>query len=72
MAQKSDIEIAQNVTPEDITVIAERAHIAPEYIEQYGKTKAKVDTALLKDSERYRDKPDPCGRGQDDDNHRSG
>lgn len=72
MAQKSDIEIAQNVTPEDITVIAERAHIAPEYIEQYGKTKAKVDTALLKDSERERGKlvlvtainPTPAGEGK--------
>ncbi len=72
MAQKSDIEIEQTVTPEDITVIAERAHIAPEYIEQYGKTKAKVDTALLKDSERERGKlvlvtainPTPAGEGK--------
>ena len=49
MAQLSDIEIAQNATPEDITVIAERAHIAPEYLELYGRAKAKIDPALLRD-----------------------
>lgn len=56
MAQLSDIEIAQNATPEDITVIAERAHIAPEYLEQYGRAKAKIDPALLRDSTRERGK----------------
>ena len=72
MAQLSDIEIAQNATPEDITVIAERAHIAPEYLEQYGRAKAKIDPALLCDSTRERGKlilvtainPTPAGEGK--------
>ena len=72
MAQLSDIEIAQNSTPEDITAIAERAHIAPEYLEQYGRIKAKVDPALLRDSTRERGKlilvtainPTPAGEGK--------
>ena len=72
MAQLSDIEIAQNATPEDITVIAERAHIAPEYLEQYRRAKAKIDPALLRDSTRERGKlilvtainPTPAGEGK--------
>ena len=72
MAQLSDIEIAQNATPEDITVIAERAHIAPENLEQYGRAKAKIDPALLRDSTRERGKlilvtainPTPAGEGK--------
>ena len=72
MAQLSDIEIAQNATPEDITVIAERAHIAPEYLEQYGRAKAKIGPALLRDSTRERGKlilvtainPTPAGEGK--------
>ena len=72
MAQLSDNEIAQNATPEDITVIAERAHIAPEYLEQYGRAKAKIDPALLRDSTRERGKlilvtalnPTPAGEGK--------
>lgn len=72
MAQLSDIEIAQNATSEDITVIAERAHIAPEYLEQYGRAKAKIDPALLRDSTRERGKlilvtainPTPAGEGK--------
>ena len=72
MAQLSDIEIAQNATPEDITVIAERAHIAPEYLEQYGRAKAKIDPALLRNSTRERGKlilvtainPTPAGEGK--------
>ena len=72
MAQLSDIEIAQNATSEDITLIAERAHIAPEYLEQYGRAKAKIDPALLRDSTRERGKlilvtainPTPAGEGK--------
>ena len=72
MAQLSDIEIAQNATLEDITVIAERAHIAPEYLELYGRAKAKIDPALLRDSTRERGKlilvtainPTPAGEGK--------
>ena len=72
MAQLSDIEIAQNATSEEITVIAERAHIAPEYLEQYGRAKAKIDPALLRDSTRERGKlilvtainPTPAGEGK--------
>lgn len=44
---KSDLEIAQNYTPKPITEIAETAGISSEYLEQYGKYKAKVDISLL-------------------------
>ena len=40
---KTDIEIAQECTMEPITEVAERAGIPEEYLEQYGKYKAKID-----------------------------
>ena len=49
---KTDIEIAQSVAMKPITEIADTAGIAPEYLECYGKYKAKVDLSLLKDSKR--------------------
>ena len=52
---KSDIEIAQETTMAPITEIAEKAGIPDEYLEQYGKYKAKIDYQLLRDNE---DKPD--------------
>ncbi len=44
---KSDIEIAQECKMKPITEIAKAAHVDEEYIEQYGKYKAKIDLALL-------------------------
>ena len=52
---KTDIEIAQACEKKRIGEIAESAGIAEEYVEQYGKYKAKIDCKLLKDME---DKPD--------------
>ena len=43
----TDIEIAQGVRPLPITEIAARAGIEQQYVEQYGRTKAKIDTAFL-------------------------
>ncbi len=47
MGYKSDIEIAQSVTMKPITEIAKVAGIADEYLEQYGKYKAKIDMSLM-------------------------
>ncbi len=52
MAYLSDIEIAQGCKMKPITEIAEKLAISDEYIEQYGKYKAKVDYNLLKSSDR--------------------
>ena len=52
---KTDIEIAQSATMAPITEIAAKAGIEDKYLEQYGKYKAKVDLALMKDQA---DKPD--------------
>lgn len=49
MAYKSDIEIAQSCVMQPITVIARTAGIDEKYLEQYGRYKAKVDLALLRD-----------------------
>ena len=48
---KTDIEIAQECTMEPITAIAEKAGIPDEYLEQYGKYKAKIDYNFLKKSQ---------------------
>ena len=50
MAFKTDIEIAQSCQPEHISVIAKRANIKEEYVEQYGKYKAKIDPKLLNEN----------------------
>ena len=39
---KTDIEIAQECMMEPITKVAEKAGISEEYLEQYGKYKAKM------------------------------
>ena len=52
MSYKSDIEIAQSVTPKHILDIAKVAGVDQKYIEQYGNHKAKIDLSLLKDSAR--------------------
>ena len=72
MAWLSDIEIAQNCTMRPIGEIAAKAHIEEEYLEQYGRNKAKVDLSLLKDSSRPQGKlvlvtaitPTPAGEGK--------
>ncbi len=69
---KSDIEIAQSVTPEHIRVIADRAGIEEKYLEQYGNYKAKVDLALLNEKKKNNGKlilvtaitPTPAGEGK--------
>ena len=52
---KTDIEIAQACKKKKITEIAGIAGIGDQYLEQYGKYKAKVDYCLLKD---LKDQPD--------------
>ena len=52
MAFLSDIEIAQQCEMQHINKIAQKLDISDEYIEQYGKYKAKIDYNLLKDSKR--------------------
>ena len=46
---KTDIEIAQSAKLRPITEIAATAGIDDKYLEQYGKYKAKIDTALMKE-----------------------
>ena len=72
MGYKTDIEIAQECTPELITEIAARAHVDEKYIEQYGRYKAKIDLSLLDDTDREDGKlilvtaitPTPAGEGK--------
>ncbi len=72
MAYLSDIEIAQACQMEPITEIAKRAHVDEKYLEQYGRYKAKIDPALLNESDRENGKlilvtaitPTPAGEGK--------
>ena len=72
MAYLSDIEIAQATPMQPITEIAKVAGVDDKYMEQYGRYKAKVDYALLKDSDRKNGKlilvtaitPTPAGEGK--------
>ncbi len=72
MAYLSDIEIAQACKPRHISEIAKAAGIDEKYLEQYGRYKAKVDPALLKDTDRKDGKlilvtaitPTPAGEGK--------
>ena len=57
----SDIEIAQSCEMEPITAIAEEAGVDEEYLELYGKYKAKVDYRLLREPYRQRRRTPPCG-----------
>jgi len=69
---KTDIEIAQSVQMRPITEIAATAGIGQEYLDQYGKYKAKIDLSLLKNSDRKDGKlilvtaitPTPAGEGK--------
>ena len=72
MNYKTDIEIAQECAMEPIAEIAKRAHVDEKYLEQYGRYKAKVDPALLKEPGRENGKlilvtaitPTPAGEGK--------
>ena len=72
MAYLTDIEIAQATEMRPITEIAEAAGVDDKYVEQYGKYKAKVDYALLNESDRPNGKlilvtaitPTPAGEGK--------
>lgn len=69
---KSDIEIAQSVTMKPIAEIAEQAAIPEQYLELYGRYKAKVDLALLQKKNKKDGKlilvtainPTPAGEGK--------
>mgnify|MGYP000067298534 FL=1 len=72
MQYKSDIEIAQGAAMRPITEIAKTAHVDEKYIEQYGRYKAKIDLALLKETQRKDGRlvlvtaitPTPAGEGK--------
>ncbi len=69
---KTDIEIAQSCTLKPISEIAAVAGVDDKYLEPYGRSKAKVDYALLKESPRQDGKlilvtaitPTPAGEGK--------
>ncbi len=68
----TDIEIAQSVKLRHISEIAQKAGIPEEYLELYGRNKAKIDLSLLKNSSREDGKlilvtamtPTPAGEGK--------
>ena len=72
MAYLSDIEIAQRCEMKPIAEIAKKAHVDEKYIEQYGRYKAKIDPALLSETDRKPGKlvlvtaitPTPAGEGK--------
>ena len=72
MAYLSDIEIAQAAKLQHITEIAKIAEIDEKYIEQYGRYKAKIDLAALKEMNKKDGKlvlvtaitPTPAGEGK--------
>lgn len=69
---KTDIEIAQSYKMKPITEIAAKICIPEDYLEAYGKYKAKIDTAFLKNETRKDGKlvlvtainPTPAGEGK--------
>ncbi len=72
MAYLSDIEIAQQCKLRPITEIAKTAGVDDQYLEQYGKYKAKIDLSIMKESDRKNGKlilvtamtPTPAGEGK--------
>ena len=72
MAYKTDIEIAQECEMRHISEIAAAAHVDEKYVELYGKYKAKIDPALLNETDRPDGKlilvtaitPTPAGEGK--------
>ena len=71
-AYKTDIEIAQECEMKPIGQIAALAHVDEKYLEQYGRYKAKIDPALLSETDRPDGKlilvtaitPTPAGEGK--------
>ena len=73
MGFKSDIEIAQACEMKDIRKIAEVAGVEEDYLEQYGRYKAKIDLKLMEDRQNDPDgklilvtaiNPTPAGEGK--------
>ncbi len=72
MKFKTDIQIAQETVPSRITEIAKTCGIDEKYIEQYGNYKAKIDLALLNETQKGNGKlvlvtaitPTPAGEGK--------
>ncbi|MBQ8269334.1 MAG: formate--tetrahydrofolate ligase [Clostridia bacterium] len=72
MAYLTDIEIAKNCKMQPIGEIAKTAHVDEDYLEYYGKYKAKIDLSLLKEMKREDGKlilvtaitPTPAGEGK--------
>lgn len=71
MAYLTDIEIAQNCKMKPISEIAAKAGIGDEYLEPYGRYKAKVDLSYLKSKEKVGKlvlvtaiTPTPAGEGK--------
>ena len=68
----SDIEIAQQCKIKPITTVADTAGISEDYLEQYGKYKAKIDLSVLKNCSNRDGKlilvtaitPTPAGEGK--------
>ena len=69
----TDIEIAQSVKPLPISEIAAKAGIEDHYVEQYGRTKAKIDLSFLESRRNHDDgklilvtaiTPTPAGEGK--------
>ncbi len=69
----TDIEIAQSVSPRPISEIAETAGVPEQFVEMYGRTKAKIDLSFLKSRESQKDgklilvtaiTPTPAGEGK--------
>ena len=72
MAYLTDIEIAQQCKMKPISEIAKIAHVDEDYLEHYGKYKAKIDLSLLNEEGRTNGKlilvtaitPTPAGEGK--------
>ena len=72
MAYLTDIEIAQRCEMKPIQEIAKTAHVAEKYLEPYGRYKAKIDPALLTETDRKPGRlilvtamtPTPAGEGK--------
>ena len=72
MAYLTDIEIAQQCEMKPIMEIAKKAHVDEKYVEQYGRYKAKIDPALIEETDRKPGKlvlvtaitPTPAGEGK--------
>jgi formate--tetrahydrofolate ligase len=73
MVYKSDIEIAQEAKPKLINEIAADLGIADEYLDNYGKYKAKINYSILKDKKDRKEgklvlvtaiTPTPAGEGK--------